>query len=137
MELNNNLFSIEKKKRMVAKISLIKDKEKLKKIKDIIIEENPNIKINKVNGGILMFFDNCNKLTYIRIDKYLNELHQDKINEKKNNKKKINNEVIIDEIDYFKNRTRLKYSNKEKRLIKKKTYDKILSKKSDKIHYEE
>lgn len=131
-------YPLEKKKRLATKISSMRDRKHLRVIKKIIVEENPDININKNSGGMLMFFENCSYNTYVKLDKYLQKIDDDKFKSDTNtdtntdtdNESDYNNNSDTNS-DYSKARTRLRYSNREKRLIKRQTYEKIISEKLD------
>ena len=136
-------FPIDKKKKLASKISELRNKEDLKKIKKIIFEANPNIAVNKDSGGILMFFQNLNIDTYINLEKYLKEIELRKIT---NRTKKITrssdklqngsdnscNKINISDHMIFNSNdpknAEFKYSNKEKNIIRKKEYENIIRK---------
>lgn len=135
-------FPIDKKKKLASKISELRNKEDLKKIKKIIFETNPNIAVNKDSGGILMFFQNLNFDTYIILENYLKEIEMRKITNRthkitRNSEKLQNgsdsayyNKVTISDRMIFggsdSKSADFKYSNKEKNIIRKKEYDKII-----------
>lgn len=142
-------YSLEKKNKLANKIRQIKDKVCLRKILDIIYEENPKLKVNKDDKGMLMFFHNLNIDTYFRLEKYLKKVEKAKlimqnktitenseifkseeknISEKNNSNEKVNTENNnSSDIDYSNTRTRYRYSNKEKSIIKRTKYEKIIN----------
>ena len=120
-------FSFEKKKKLAAKISDMRNKNNLRKIKDIIFSENPEISARRNNQGYLLYFQNYSNETYYKIEKFINKLERDKI-EKHTRTITENSDQLIQSsedpnIDYTLSRSRLRYSNREKRLIKRRQYE--------------
>jgi hypothetical protein len=138
-EDNEQHYPIEKKKRLAKEISNMRNKTHLKKIKEIIFEENPEIAVNKDNRGMLMFFQNLSYRTYIRLDKFLKKIEKEKLERQtlsitENSEQLLMSsdaDVNADTVDYSKTRTRLRYSNKEKNLIKRQQYEKNINEKLD------
>ena len=126
------VYPYDKKKRLAKKISTLKRKEDMVKILEIIYEDNKNITENQ--NGLFMFFHKLNDSTYHKIDLYL----------RMNTKKKTSDEKSVDEssssfISYAKNEfsdtnqksisesnPKLKYSNREKNIIKRQRYSEQL-----------
>jgi len=133
-------YPIERKKKLASKISELRNKEDLKKIKKIIFETNPNIAVNKDSGGILMFFQNLTNDTYINLDNYMKEIELRKITKRTNKitriSEKLQNESEANYSSCHSDRmlisgndprnAEFKYSNKEKNIIRKKEYEKII-----------
>jgi hypothetical protein len=127
----DNIFTYEKKKKLADKISKIKKKEELVKIFEIIYEDNKNI--TETQNGLFMIFNTLNDATYHKLDLYLRSTI----------KKKTNNNIItttsenVSENEYksytqneFPDQEhfnpKLKYSNREKNIIKRQRYDKLI-----------
>lgn len=133
-------YPYEKKKRLAKKISTLKRKEDMVKILEIIYADNKNITENQ--NGLFMFFDKLNDSTYHKIDLYLRSLVK---------KKTIDGEgastidITTDEsseknkfVTYAKNEfsdtilkstsetPKVKYSNREKNIIKRQRYSEQL-----------
>jgi hypothetical protein len=111
----------------------MKNKDVLKKIKDIIFKENPGIAVRKNNRGMLMYFQNFTSMTYYKLDKLLLlhenkkvKRHTDSITYTSDKMKYSSEEQITSTTDYSKTRTRLRYSNAEKKLIKRLEYEKLI-----------
>lgn len=126
-------FNYEKKKKLAEKISKIKKKDDLIKIFEIVYEENKHISEN--NNGLFMFFHNLSDKTYQTIEQYLKNLKKRRCDEAKIErdncveKKEYNSYTTItkDESPVRENLSpQLKYSNKEKNIIKRKKYDETL-----------
>ena len=122
-------YSYEKKKRLADKISKIKKKDDMVKILEIIYENNKNITENQ--NGLFMLFHNLDDSTYHKLDAYLRSISKkrgstgsitsDSISEKKEYKS-----YIDDEFENNRLNPSLKYSNKEKNLIKRNRYDNLI-----------
>jgi predicted nucleotide-binding protein len=132
------MYSHEKKKKLADKISKIKRKETLVKIFEIIYSDNKEITEN--NNGLFMFFHKLKDSTYEKIEAYLKSLSD------KNKSTAATTTTTSSETDsspdkkksfvpYTKDEfpaqegmsPKLKFSNKEKNLIKRKRYDKTVS----------
>jgi hypothetical protein len=124
-------YTFEKKKKMATKISNMRNKDYLRKIRDIIFSENPNISAKKDSGGYLMYFQNYTDSTYHKIDKFLNKLDNDKLKRQAKTFTETSDHMLLSSedpnVDYNVMRTRLRYSNREKRLIKRKQYENIIN----------
>ncbi len=140
-------YPIEKKRRLAKDISNMRNKIHLRKIKEIIFEENPDIAVNKDNRGMLMFFQNLSYATYVRLDKFLRKIEKDKLEKQTQSITETSEHLLLSSeadrtesnesvkdgktVDYSKTRTRLRYSNKEKNLIKRQQYEKNINKKEE------
>jgi len=124
---NTEIFTNDYKLHLVKKIANIKNKINLKCIYDIIHDNNKNIDfiLSKNNNGIYINFGILSEITYKKINDFLTQ------NIRTKNKKNLNsaNSYISHIInDYpFDKELLVKYSNKEKMLIKKKYYVKELT----------
>ncbi len=128
-------FSFEKKKKLASRIQKACNGNKIitKKIKEIIFHENPEIEHQKTNQGYLMYFQNLTNSTYHKIDKFLNKLDLEKqrrvslLNNSSTNVDQYGSTSITlssdDPDNYDVTRTRLRYSNCERKIIKKREYD--------------
>lgn len=129
MDTNINAYPYEKKKRLAKKIGALKRKEDLVKVLEIIYADNKNITENQ--NGLFLFFERLNDATYHKIDLYL----------RSSIKKKISDDELSDKhgfVTYAKNEfsdskletlsdSKLKYSNREKNIIKRKNYSEHLN----------
>lgn len=131
-------YSFERKKKLADKIGNIKDKTILRKIKHIILSENTNAKSTKTGGGIFMYFQDYTDDTYHKIDKYLQKVEREKLERQTRSITEISeqllqsSEIIDDPIDYNVTRSRLRYSNKEARILRRNQYEEIIHQKPDK-----
>jgi hypothetical protein len=133
-EETSNEYSFEKKKRLAAKISdmrSVQDKPVLRKIKDIIFDENPGISAKKSSYGYLMYFQNYTPETYKKIERYLERVESEKVSRAARAITETSEHMIFSSedpnSDYSNTRTRLRYSNKERRLIKRQHYEDIIN----------
>lgn len=109
------IYNYEDKKKLAYRISNMQNKEVLKKIRDIIIINNPDIVMKKINNGYLAYFQNYTNKTYILIDECLNTYS-----------KKIKIETSSN-INNVTNATNMNYSNKDKRVIMRTRYEETLN----------
>ena len=129
-------YSHTKKKKLAEKIMNIKDKKQLLKIKTIIFNENPSLSVVKNSTGILLYFQNLNNSTYIKLDDFLNNKIIKKYMKKINNINNIENELSYDQnisssenvLSLSSNTNDYKYSNKERNIIRRKQYEETLNK---------
>lgn len=124
-------FSFERKQRLAAKINDMRDKTVLKKIKDIIFANNPNITARKSGGGYLMYFQNYTNETYHKIERLLNKIEIEKLEQQTKTITETSDQFALSSedptSDYNMSRTRLRYSNREKRLIRRCQYEDIIN----------
>ena len=125
-------YSFEKKKKLASKISNMKNKENLKRIKEIIFNENPDISVRKNSRGMLMYFQNFTPITYHKLDKLLIKIEKEKVKRQTksitetSDKMMYSSEEPMSTTDYSRTRTRLRYSNVEKKLIKRLQYEQLI-----------
>ena len=112
----------------------MRDKVFLRKIRDIIFAENPNVVARKSNNGYLMYFQNYSNITYHKIDILLNNIGRDILEKHSDTITETSDLILLssdaDDLnsntDYTNSRSRLRYSNREKRLIRRKQYDNVV-----------
>lgn len=130
-------FSFEKKKKMAAKISIMTNKDQLRKIRDIIFSENQNVSARKNNEGYLMYFQNYTNETYYKLEKYLNKIEKEKLEKQTRALTETSDQLLLSSedpnTDYTLSRSRLRYSNTEKRLMKRRDYEKKINEPNDEI----
>ena len=123
-----NGYSYEKKKRLADKISKVKNEKDMLNMLEIIYEDNKNITENQ--NGLFMMFHNLNDSTYYKLDAYLKSIAKkrrltssasDSISEKKEYQSYIKEDLEDNRIN-----PHMKYSNKEKNLIKRNRYDNLI-----------
>lgn len=125
----NNSCNLENNKNLklflIKKISNIKNKINLKCIYDIISENNKNIDfiISKNTDGVYINFGILSDETYTKINNFIVQNVRTK-NKKYNDSTNYYIPHIENEYPF---ESSMKYSNKEKILIKRKIYDKELS----------
>lgn len=128
-------YSFENKKKLAARISDMRDKETLRKIRDIIFAENPEVSARKSSNGYLMYFQNYNDETYHKIEKFLNKVEREKLERQTKSITETSEQMLLSSeaddpnTNYTVSRTRLRYSNREKRLIKRRQYENIINEK--------
>jgi hypothetical protein len=132
-----NTYSHEQKEKLARKINKIKNKQKLIDILKIIQKDELYGGITENDNGLFMLFHKLNDETYFKIEKilkknikttsdnpntepYTDSAHTESYNE---------NTITSYSADnyQFDNQSRLKYSNKEKNIIKRKLYDDALN----------
>lgn len=118
-------YPFEKKERMASKISDMRDIDTLRKIRDIIYSENVNASATKSGNGYLMYFQNYSDETYRKIEKLLHNVQKEKLERQTRSVVELSSEDP--NTNYNVSRTRLRYSNREKRLIKRQQYENIIN----------
>ena len=126
-------YTTEDKEKLARKIGLIKNKEYLIKIGKIIMSDKKCQGFTSNNNGSFTYFHKLNDSTYAKIDKYLNNIRRKKIDKTKSETLSENTSAL-DYQPYSQEEyqpeseftTKLKYSNKEKNIIKRKMYDKAV-----------
>lgn len=118
----NKDYSYEDMVKLRNEIHKIKNKDVLIGIKNIIIDNNPSHSITKNENGLYLCFHNLVPQTYSKINSYIKSFNKNY----KLNSNKSDNDIITTDVNNsptFETRSKLKYSNKEKSLIKRKIYD--------------
>jgi len=129
----DSIYTHKKKEKLAHKISKIKNKKKLVKIFEIIQEEKKEITEN--NNGMFTYFHDLSTKAYIKIVAYINKLHKKSIDYIDSI---TSDDTMSDKKEYKPYSTddfpsqnglspKLKYSNKEKNLIKRRHYDKSIN----------
>lgn len=127
----NKEYTYEMKKKLAARISKldkVKDKQHLIKIYEIISGENPTITEKK--NEVLMFFHKLNNETYNKLDNYIKQIRKKLKNDSSNTsteKKEYKPYAHDDFPDQEKLSPKLKYSNREKNIIKRQRYDETIN----------
>lgn len=123
----DNTFTYEKKKKLADKISKLKKKEDMVKIFEIIYEDNKNY--TETQSGLFMIFNSLSDTTYHKLDLYLRSITKKKSGvttsenlSEQEYKSYVKNE--FPEQEHF--NPKLKYSNREKNIIKRQRYDKLI-----------
>lgn len=119
-------YSYEKKKRLAERISKLKKKEDMVKIFEIIYQDDKNVSENQ--NGLFLFFHTLNDSTYHKIDLYLRSTTKkksptDSTSEQQSDKTEYSSYVKNEFPDQENLNPKLKYSNREKNLIKRQRYD--------------
>jgi hypothetical protein len=127
---NCGIYPFEKKQKLADRISVMRDKPTLRKIRDIIKTENPESTSRKNSNGYLMYFQSYSDITYIKIEKLLNKIEKDKLEQQTKSITEMSDNMMMSSddpnTDYTLSRTRLRYSNREKRLIKRQQYEDVI-----------
>ncbi len=141
-----NKYSYKYKKKIADRINKIKNKKDFVKIFEIIQSDKSDKKnqITENNNGLFLLFHNLKDETYVEIEKYLKILNK----KRRYYKDSVNSEDIASNTDLYKPYAidefpsqkgispKLKYSNKEKNIIKKKRYEmNINSENNDDVIY--
>ena len=124
-------FSHERKKKLAEKLSNIRHQKDLVNIFEIICLENPNISEN--NNGMFMLFNNFSNETYYKLEKYISIMQNRKADKTLSNSEEHSDKMkyIPYSHDEFPDQAqlspKLKYSNKEKNIIKRQRYDTFMN----------
>jgi hypothetical protein len=114
----SDIYTFEQKKKLAERINNIHNKTILKNIRIIIIENNPDIIMKKVNNGYLSYFQNYTNDTYIKINIYLSQYAKQQ--------EKSKDLTLSTESPSIPNENTAKYSNKDKRIIKRQRYEETI-----------
>lgn len=127
-----NAYTHEQRQKLADSIRKLRKKDHMIKIAEIIYEDNKNITEN--TNGLFMFFHKLNDTTYYKIDMYLRTLARKKantdsdINKSETDSEKNTLSKYHSQSDLYddNNEAKLKYSNKERNLIKRHRYEEQL-----------
>lgn len=123
-------YSHEKKRKLAERISKSRKRDMVEIFK-IIYEDNKNITENQ--NGLFMLFHKLNDTTYHKIELYLKSVNKKKTIEEQNRssenceKKEYRPYIKDDFVEQEQLNPKLKYSNKEKNIIKRQRYDNQLN----------
>lgn len=120
-------YSHEDKKKQLYMIQKIRNKNKLKQVYLIIKKYNPSITVTENDNGIFLKFNDLNDDTYRELGELIKKYIKNKLlSEQSETYKTIYTPYSQDDLlGSTKFAAKLKYSNKEKTLIKKKMYDRL------------
>lgn len=124
-------YDIDHKKKILKKIENLRERKYIEKIRKIIFEENPEISTTKKSSGELLFFHNLTENTYKKLDIFFNKLESNKLKKIKNTLSESYEKNLS---DINNNEPYIKLSNAEKKIIKKKEYQKQISQNKDDIY---
>lgn len=135
------LYTFDEIENLMNKINKIKNKKYLEKIRDIILHYNPKVQITENSNGIFIYFHNLfNPDTYLAINNFIKNIHKNPPSSDNNSDIKLSYNdshsdiklsdnllsKSIDDQDTLYDNSKLKYSNKEKNIIRRKNYNEIL-----------
>jgi len=126
-------YKIEDIRKILSKIENLKDRKHIEKVKKIIFDENPDVSTIKKSSGVLLFFHNLTQDTYKKLELFFCKLETEKISRIATTLTESCDRTLSD-IDSEKNEPRIKLSNAEKKLIKKKEYHKEIEQRTDDVY---
>ena len=119
------IYSSAKKQKLADRIADLKQKEDMIKIAQIIYAENPHMMEN--SNGLFMFFNKYSTDTYAKIEDYLEQI---KLRDSQDSENTATPKYVPQERDDFGPHEgispKLKLSNKEKNVVKKRRYNDTL-----------
>ena len=121
-------YTFEQKERLARRIQKLKKQKYLIDIENIITKYNPNLDITTNPHGKFMYFQDLKKETYYKLEKYVQKILKLKtLSETSDNQYNSDLSKYSEDDDQFTNNPKLRYSNKERNLIKRKLYDKQIN----------
>lgn len=147
----SNIYNIDDIKKILSKIESLKERNHIEKVRKIIFNENPNLSTTKKSSGVLLFFHNLTQETYKKLELFfvklenetidkittslsLSESYDKNLSDKKISDNEYMSEPISEPISEPMSEQKIKLSNAEKKLIKKKQYHKEIEEKSNDIY---
>lgn len=110
-------YSIDSIKQLRSRIESTRNKEHIKKIREIIFRNNPNLSTTSNSSGRLLFFHNLTQVTYEELDELFKKIDTeriqsitDSISESNDNIDKLMNDI----------NTKIRLTSSDTKLIKKK-----------------
>ena len=132
-------FSFEQKKKLKDQIEKIRNKKDSFEILKIIQENNEYCKTRESNKKTLLFFHNFSNQTYNKLNEYIKELKKKRKTNKDNNLSDTMSDYKPYSADDFPSQNgfspKLRFSNREKNIIKRKIYDNEINDGSEDIVY--
>jgi hypothetical protein len=125
MSTEGKEYSFEQKERLARRIQKLRKPKYFRDIENIITAHNPDLDITTNPSGKFMYFQNLKTETYIALEKYVNKILKLKtISETSDSiSTTMTPEITKYSDDNEEADLMLKYSNKERNLIKRKLYD--------------
>lgn len=122
-------YSFEQKERLARRIQKLKKPKYYAEIERIITEYNPELDITTNPSGKFMYFQNLRQETYHVLDEYVHKIIRQRELSETSEGTKYSSEVAkySEDEDPFSRNSRLRYSNKERNLIKRKIYDRSIT----------
>ena len=122
-------YSFEQKERLARRIQKLKKQKYLTDIESIIIKHNDDLDITTNPHGKFMYFQDLKKETYYALEKYVRKILKLKTISETSDNAQYTSEIIkySEDDDPFSNNPKLRYSNKERNLIKRKIYDRQIN----------
>ncbi|AYV83574.1 MAG: hypothetical protein Hyperionvirus8_58 [Hyperionvirus sp.] len=129
-------FSFEQKERLARRIQKLKKPKYYLEIEKIITDNNPQLDITENPSGKFMYFQNLTSETYVALEKYVRKILKVRVASlsEDGGVLKLSSPALSSENaedPFLSNSTgngKLKYSNKERNLIKRKMYDEEINK---------
>jgi len=126
-------FSFDKKKKLVNKIQQLTNKTNLIEIKNIILENNPNLVPTKNSNGYFLYFHNLTTDTYKKITDYLDnieKLEHEKQMQQLDSEIRESSELLSENFSNEENNIskKLKLTNVESHILNRMRYEKELKK---------
>ena len=120
-------YSFEEKERLVKRIQKLRKQKYFDDIEEIIVKNNPELEVTTNVSGKYMYFDGLTTETYYQLDKYIKKILKNKI--ESTIAPELTSDVVkYSEDDPFGNsNSKMKYSNRERNLIKRKMYEKQIN----------
>ena len=134
--MSDNKYTHEKLKRLVERIEKVKKKRHLKKIYQIIKEDD--VSMNQNSNGVFMFFDQLSMITYEKLEDYLDSLKKKEVDASTSSVTSSDNHIYHSFYNDGISHTitpKLRYSNREKNLIKRKNYDDEINQSEENVIY--
>jgi hypothetical protein len=122
----NKPYTYEELVKLRNDLQKIKNKQYAKEIKSIITFNNPELPITKNENGLYMCFQNLTQETYNALQAYVKKLKTNAIISETQDGLSSEHQPYSQNEYPFEGNSKLRYSNKEKNLIKRKLYDKEL-----------
>jgi hypothetical protein len=122
-------YSFEQKERLARRIQKLRKQKYLSDIESIIVKHNPSLDITTNPSGKFMYFQDLRKDTYYALERYVRKLLKYRTLSETSEGTQYSSEFkqYSEDDDPFSNNPKLRYSNKERNLIKRKIYDKQIS----------
>jgi len=126
-------FTHDKKKKLLYKINKLTSKKDMIKIYKIILNHKKDEEITKNNNGIFMLFHDLDDEVYFKLEKAINKILKNELSETLSAERKTYKVYDKENCPVQNGLTKkLKLSNTEKNLLKRKQYDENINSDSEK-----
>lgn len=138
----SNIYTFDKKKKLLEKINKLKSKSNFEQVKKIIQDKNPELESMKNQNALFLSFNNLSNDTYLELSDYLDRVEKLRLKQMKEEIMETS-EAVSDDDTFTNNNSdkniskKLRLTNTESHIINRVKYEKELKKNENMTDVEE